>query len=123
MLVTGQLNGQNVSVRIRVDNLTNNNGVINLYETKYSVEQITGANFKRTLTGNQQTAFNVMNNGTDINITVRGNNGRAAGLNSGDNITINAKSVNFTVVANNVQSGAPQTIKNTSVPTRKDTPN
>jgi hypothetical protein len=108
------LNGNNVTVRIRIDNITNANNVIDLHEAKYSVEQITGKNFNRTLTGNQQKAFAVITQGTNISIFVRGGNGERAGLNSGDNLIIDANAVNFNVITNG-QGGQPQTISSTPI--------
>jgi RHS repeat-associated protein len=112
--VSGTLNGENVTVRIRIDNVTNRGGVIDLHEAKYSIEQITGQNFNRTLTGNQQKAFTIFTQGTNVSILVRGNNGRDAELYSGDNLMINANTVNFNVVTNG-QNGQPQTVSSTPI--------
>ncbi len=111
LLFTGELNGQDVNVRIRVDNLTNKLGIIDLYEAKFSIDQISGTNFVKTLTQNQKIAFELFTDGTNINIFVRGNNGMAAGFKSGENIVIEGKVVNIKIVANN-SNGEPVTIKN-----------
>lgn len=116
LLVTGQLNGQNVSVRIRIDNITNENGILNLYEAKYSVEQITGGNYIKTLTPNQQTAFDIFVNGTNVNIYARGQNSRAAGIEPGENIT--GKIGDIKVVTNSTSSptSQPQIVKKVVLP-------
>jgi hypothetical protein len=110
LLVKGQLNGQNVSVRIRIDNISRVNGILDLTEAKYSVEQINGANYSRTLTGNQQKAFDIIANGTSVSIFVRGNNAaQTLRLPSGTDITGMVKDIK--VIANDVQTGQPQTVK------------
>jgi hypothetical protein len=56
----------------------------------------------------------VFTQGTNVSIFVRGGNGERAGLNSGDNLLINANTVNFNVVTNG-QSGQPQTVSSTPI--------
>lgn len=80
-----------------------------------ALEQITGVNYNRTLTGNQQKAFDVISNGRDINIFVRGKNGEGLGLASGTNIT--GRVADLKVIANNTQNGQPQTVK--TIPVNK----
>jgi RHS repeat-associated protein len=115
LLVTGQLDGQKVSVRIRIDNIVNNNGVLDLVESKFSVEQITGINYSKTFTGNQEKAFDIFENGNDVNIFVRGENARTIGLKPGANIT--GKIGDIKVVTNNPMTTQPQTVKKINVPT------
>jgi hypothetical protein len=117
LLVTGQLNGQNVSVRIRVDNIASNNGILNLYEAKYSVEQITGANFTKTLTPNQQTAFEIFASGTNVNITIRGNNATGLNLPSGTNITGKLGDIKVVTNSTNDPASQPKTVKKINLQT------
>ena len=117
LLVSGRSNGKQVEVRIRIDNVTVNNGVIDLHEAKYSIETISSGNYTRTLTTNQQKAFDLFTNGTNVNIFVRGENGRLAGLSPGENIT--GKVSEIKVIVNSTQNPAAsqtQTVKTINVP-------
>ena len=116
LVVTGQLNGRNVEVRIRIDNVTNNNGVINLYEAKFSVVSITSNNYTRTLTEKQSIAFELFTQGKGVNISAVGENARQAGLKPGENIT--GKISDIKVVTNstsNPSSNQTQTVKTINV--------
>jgi hypothetical protein len=117
LLVTGQLKGQNVSVRIRIDNIANVNGIVDLYEAKYSVEQITMKNIIRTLTDNLKLAFEIFTNRTNVNIFARGDKAIEAGLHPGENIT--GKINEIKVVTNSTISTAsqPKTVKTINVKT------
>jgi RHS repeat-associated protein len=67
--VSGELNGKPMSVRVRVDNLTfTTSGTLNIYESKFSMEQITYNNFTYTLTANQKDAYALFANGDKLSI-------------------------------------------------------
>ncbi|HVX01037.1 MAG TPA: RHS repeat-associated core domain-containing protein, partial [Candidatus Babeliaceae bacterium] len=100
--ISGVVNGQSVSVRIRVDNLTSSNGAIDLYEAKYSIEQINEGNFQRAFTPNQRQAFNIFTNGSNVTIFVKGANGFNAGLSNGSEIDIN--NAKFNIMTNNIEN-------------------
>lgn len=110
------MNGNEVSARIRIDNLTNANGRVDLYEAKFSLEQITEGNFARSFTPNQSQAFSIITTGTNVSIFVRGQNGGRANLPSGTEIDLN--NATFNIVTNNGQSGQSQVIK--SVPLKQN---
>jgi RHS repeat-associated protein len=111
--IAGKINGDDVSVRIRVDNLTNSAGAVDLFEAKYSIEQITGKNYNRALTPNQRQAFNIFTNGTNVSILVRGNNGKEAGFDPGEELDLT--NVHFNIVTNNTSNGHPDAVKSTPV--------
>jgi hypothetical protein len=113
ILVSGQYNGADVSVRIRVDNVVYKDGVLDLVEAKYSVTQITGKKYVYSLTDNQKEAFKIIADGKNVNIFVRGDKLANLGFPSGSDIVGVTKNVK--VLSNSGNNGSPKEVKNIQV--------
>lgn len=111
--VTGMVNGQMTVANIRIDNVgirTNpatGKPVFDLKEAKYSIGQITINNVLQTLTPQQRNAANILINGSNVQIFLKGD-GSTANMNAalrgtgqilskGQNITGQIENINIVV--------------------------
>lgn len=99
LIVSGTVNGQLLSAKIRIDNVAVNryDGSVELFDAKYSVQELTINNVTQTLTGKQAGAFDIFVNGENINVVFRGGVVKSNDLKfySGQNITGKIKSVSL----------------------------
>jgi len=85
--VVGLINGKTEVANIRIDNVgirvnpVTNEPIFDFKEAKYSIGEIKEGNIIQTLTPQQKSAVNILINGSDVNIFIRGE-GSAAKLNN-----------------------------------------
>jgi RHS repeat-associated protein len=111
--VTGMVNGQMSEAKIRMDNVgirkdpVTGNPLFDFKEAKYSIEQITINNVAQTLTPQQKAAANILINGTNVQMFIRGNGstdnmntalqGTGQRLVNGQNITAQVSAISIVV--------------------------
>lgn len=98
--VTGTMqNGAVFTANVRIDiaGIQDNGIGIDLYEAKYSVEEITVNNVKQTFTKEQAKMDKIFQNAESINFQVRGNSLAKIGIKAGTDIT--AKITGITLVS------------------------
>ena len=110
LVVNGTMNGKAVSARIRVDNVAlSTDGTVSLYEAKYSFDEITVNGIRQTMTENQKTAFDILINGENVSINIRGNSKpQELGFVNGQNIAGKITSVNVVTPAGTASQNSNQ---------------